>query len=1360
MAQNLIVSTYAFYIIYVYSIDDANHQGILKVGKATLYTAPKPFDQLPPNCDLLMEAAKARIDQQTTTAGIPYHIEYVELAHIINGEGQDVHFDDTAVHQVLLNSGYTRHVFPGLESTPQEWFDISDVDIVKRAIAAVKEGRNCIDGPAGKKKDIVIKFREEQEAAIRQTTAFFAYKGKMLWNAKMRFGKTLCALEVVRQCAFRKTLILTHRPAVKGGWFEDFHLIKFESYQYGSKPSNGKNGQPQVGESFDVLAKSGAPFIYFASMQDLRGSWDKASNKLKKNQDIFATQWDLVIIDEAHEGTTTPLGKMVVHQLEKRCKRFLYLSGTPYNILGQFKPKEIYTWDYIQEQEAKEQWPLHHPDEKNPYEGLAHLNIRTYNLGRVFENYNHSDEDYFDFTEFFRTLTGDEAADGRPLAEGEAVGDFAHAKDVLAFLDLLCKPSDESYYPFSREEYKAYFAHTFWVLPGVNAAKALSSMLLAHPFFSQFHVVNVAGEGDKMEAARAADDSAKTDKLEKDCVAKVKAAIATHERTITLSCGRMTTGVSIEQWTAVFMLAGAYKTKAAGYLQTIFRAQTPFKRTPGIKTECYAFDFAPDRTLTVIDEFIRNTQPKGGSGKGGKRITAESFLRFCSVIAIDGARTINYDAHKFMTQVNRAYAEHIVGKGFRDDRLYTGISTVGETDLGWIKEIAAVLKGKGGKSKSKDDGKVKVTDEGMTGENGSKSATTSGNTNTGNPPSVKKKKAKLSPDDQARALLKDVLNVISVRMPMMIYGVVEEDENITLQEFIADIDQDSWEEFMPKGFEKKHFSKIGKFYNNDAFIASVSDILGRSKATDSLGVKERVEAVTQLISTFHYPDKETVLTPWRVVNMHMTATLGGYDFYDEQHKAPIAEPRLVRQEGVTDEVLAPTDTRILEINSKSGVYPLWLAYTLFRMQGEGCMFGAPQTAEEEKALWRQVVERNIFIVCKTKMAEKITRRVLVGYDTSIRPNTMCIKGLVETLRQSKDYAPLVAKITNPKTYGNNNMKDKKLKFNAVVGNPPYQIMDGGGTGSSATPVYNKFVKLAQTLSPKYVSMIIPAKWYTGGKGLDEFRASMLNDKQLSYLYDIEDSRECFPTVDIAGGICYFLWQKGNKSKCNVVNIIKGNRTRSLRYLNEHDTFIRNQNVLDIINKVKAQTSIGFLCQKVYLSKPFGIRSFQHGFPAKPGRDIALFGSDGISYLEEKEVPQNKHLIPKWKVIMSKASAEHAGQTDVNGRKRVVSRLEVLPPNTICTESYLLLDVFDDELEAENMKKYIRTQFVRFLLASILITQNIVRDKFAFVPIQNYKDSSDIDWSASISAIDRQLYAKYGLTDDEVAFIEKMIKPMD
>ena len=191
-----------------------------------------------------------------------------------------------------------------------------------------------------------------------------------------------------------------------------------------------------------------------------------------------------------------------------------------------------------------------------------------------------------------------------------------------------------------------------------------------------------------------------------------------------------------------------------------------------------------------------------------------------------------------------------------------------------------------------------------------------------------------------------------------------------------------------------------------------------------------------------------------------------------------------------------------------------------------------------------------------------------------------------------------------------------------------------------------------------------------------------------------------------------------------------------------------------------QTFTGFLSQRFNSLKRFGIISFQRGFPAKPGRNISLFGSDGITYMEEKDVPQNKEIVDKWKVIMSKASAEHAGQTDANGRKRIVSRLEVLPPYTICTESYLLLDIFDNEEEAQNLKKYIRTCFTRFLLASILITQNIVRDKFKFVPIQNYKNNSDIDWSQSIPDIDRQLYTKYNLSDDEIAIIEKMIKPMD
>ncbi len=1359
MALNLIESTYAYNIVYVFSIDDERHRGILKVGKATLKTTPKPFCELQPNCDLLIQAAKSRINDETRTAAIPYHIEYVELAHFIAEDGRDLSFYDGAVHQVLLNSGYTRHVFHELEVDPQEWFDISNVETVKQAIAAVKAGRCCIDGPANKQSDIVITFRDEQLAAISQTTTFFAHTGKMLWNAKMRFGKTLCALEVVRQCAFKKTLILTHRPAVKGGWFDDFRLIKFEGYNYGSKPSdNRKNGQPQVGESFKTLDKTGKPFIYFASMQDLRGSWDITSGKLKKNQDVFSTKWDLVIIDEAHEGTTTPLGKSVIRNLERRSKRFLYLSGTPYNILGMFRPEEIYTWDYVQEQDAKQKWPALHPGEKNPYEGLAHLNIRTYNIGNVFANYNHSDEDYFDFSEFFRTLTGNEKTDGRPLTEGEEAGDFAHAKDVRAFLDLLCKPNEESYYPFSREEYKAYFAHTFWVLPGVSAAKALSAMLQAHPYFCHFHVVNVAGEGDKMEAQNGNDDSAKTDKLEKDCVKSVKDAIKKHERTITLSCGRMTTGVSIEQWTAVFMLAGGYTTNAAGYLQTIFRAQTPFKFTPGIKAECYAFDFAPDRTLSVIDKFIRETQPNGGTVKEGKRLTAESFLRFCSVIAIEGGRTVDYDARKFMTQVNRAYAEHIVEKGFKNWRLFTGINAVGEKDLSWINGIADVLKSTGGKNNG--DGKVKIADNGMTGENAVKG--TLSETSYSPAPQTKKKKAKLSPDQQAQTLLQDVLNAVSVRMPMMIYGVVESDENISLESFISGIDKASWEEFMPRGFTKDHFRHLLPYYNNDAFIASVADILSRSRATDRLDVKERVEAVAQLVSTFHYPDKETVLTPWRVVNLHMASTLGGYDFFDKEHRKQLDEPRQMNVSGVTDRVFASPDTRILEINSKSGVYPLWLAYTLFRTQGENSMFGPPETEKERRALWKQVVERNIFIVCKTKMAEKITRRVLIGYDSEICPNTTCIEGLVEKLRSTDNYATIVEKIANPKTYGNNKMKDKKLRFNAVVGNPPYQVE---GVSTRKAPIYHLFYNLAFCLSTK-VTLITPGRFlYKAGQTPEDWMNNILSDPHFKVVKYFQNTSEVFPSVDIKGGVVISYWDKGKDFGAvgffseykELVSILKKVKQ------------CKEANICGLISsqglyKFTDQVFEDFPRAKVVQGNGTGSKITSNSFselselftPTPTGSDsvqlLGLYKKQRVyRWIEMKYLQSNKYL-PKYNVFVPEANGSGAiGE--------ILSTPMIGTPMIGHADTFLSIGCFETQYEAEACMKYIKTKFARTMLGTLKATQHNPRDTWANVPLQNFTTNSDIDWSASISDIDRQLYAKYGFSSDEVAFIEKMIKPM-
>ncbi len=330
-----------------------------------------------------------------------------------------------------------------------------------------------------------------------------------------------------------------------------------------------------------------------------------------------------------------------------------------------------------------------------------------------------------------------------------------------------------------------------------------------------------------------------------------------------------------------------------------------------------------------------------------------------------------------------------------------------------------------------------------------------------------------------------------------------------------------------------------------------------------------------------------------------------------------------------------------------------------------------------------------------------------------------------------------------------------MKFDVIIGNPPYQMSDGGGmqtesSSGSAIPLYHKFIQQAKKLTPRYLTMIVPSRWFSGGRGLDMFRDEMLSDKHLSVLVDYTDSRDCFPEVDIAGGVCYFLWDKAKSSKtCLVTSIFNGHKYSSERELAEYPVFVRYAVSCDIINKAKEQDEQP-LSNFVYSSKPFGFRSFEVGKSQPFSGAILLLGSKGITYVRYEDVKVNSNLISKWKVIISKTSAEHAGQADKDGKKRIISRIEVLPPGHICSESYLLMGVFDTKNEAENLKQYIKTKFFRFLLSTILLTQNIAKDKFMFIPQQSYNEN----WT------DEKLYAKYGLTDEEITFIESMIRPME
>lgn len=320
-----------------------------------------------------------------------------------------------------------------------------------------------------------------------------------------------------------------------------------------------------------------------------------------------------------------------------------------------------------------------------------------------------------------------------------------------------------------------------------------------------------------------------------------------------------------------------------------------------------------------------------------------------------------------------------------------------------------------------------------------------------------------------------------------------------------------------------------------------------------------------------------------------------------------------------------------------------------------------------------------------------------------------------------------------------------MKFDVIVGNPPYQLSDGG-FGKSAAPLYHKFVQQAKKLNPKYLTMIIPSRWFAGGKGLDDFRKEMLNDNRICKIVDFENAGDCFPGVDIAGGICYFLWDKDYKGNCDVVNVVNGNETHSERALNEFPTFIRNSKAVPIIRKVLAVKEKR-MNEIVSSSKPFGLRTFVR--PQNSG-DIILRWQNGEGPYKRAEITTGVEIIDDWKVITSYVGYDHAGNPGKDGKRRVFSKIDILPPGTICTETYLVIGAFKSEDEAKNLMNYMKTMFFRFLVSQFMYSHHITKDSYQFVPIQDFSEL----WT------DEKLYAKYGLTEEEIAFIESMIRPME
>ena len=1298
--------------IYIQTVNNESglfnaFEGTQKIGEGSVSSDDIETDWSP-NSDFLRTVAPKRINQYMKTSGLPYTLGWVELAY---KKATKSWFHDYDVHNILKRSGIKQA--EQLEGT--EWFK-TDLETAKAAIKAVKEGRNYLNITAKESfiEEPVITLRPEQETAVEQTQKVFKKKDRMLWNAKMRFGKTLTSLQLVKNEAFQRVLIMTHRPVVADSWFDDFKKMKMsaDGYDYGSV---------NQGETLENLKRGEKPFVYFASIQLLR--YNGGQTNLKDFADV---NWDLIIIDEAHEGTQTELSDTVMKELVKEHTKILELSGTPFNLLDQFDEEQVYTWDYVMEQQAKKKWELERPSEPNPYETLPKVSMYTFEMKHK-ERF--SDESKsFNFREFFRV-----AEDGQ----------LVYKQEVRQFLDNITHPDSRTNYPFSTKSYREELRHTLWLMPGVKEANAFEDLLKEHPIFGkEYKIVNV------VRGASSDDGIANDADIE-----KVRSAIGkdpSQTKTITLTVRKLTTGVNIPEWTAVLFLSNT--NSAMNYLQAAFRAQTPFSHEKlGMKTNCYVFDFAPDRALTVMAE---SAQINSGVGKKNTQAQKQAMARLLNFMPIlgtsdNGMKT--YDVDSMLTQLKKVYAEKAVRSGFEDDSLYNdNLLTLTADDASMFTKLNAIV----GKTQSKKTPKkVVINENGLTTEEHEQAEK-----------AQKKPKAKRTAEDleviekqkEAKKQRKNMISIlrgVSIRIPMMIYGMaVDLSKDITIQDFIKQVDDESWKEFMPKGFTKGMFSEITKYYDAEVFIEAGRIIRQRAKSFDGLDFIERAENIAELFSTFKNPDKETVLTPWRVVNLQVSKSVGGLNFYDDNFESA-TDGTTSNLHWVSNEVtpsIYQRDTKILDINSKTGLYPLHSAISLYYQrvaENDDNHFEADQ-------VYQEILANNIYAIAKTPMAKTITERTLTGY-RKYKTNVTYIESLTDTLKtDSEQGKKLVEEAFN------------KVKFDVVIGNPPYQN-EGIGDVARDEPIYHKFMDLAYEVADKAV-LITPARFlFNAGQTPKAWNQKMLADEHLKVIYFSQKSDEVFPNTDIKGGVAVtYRDAKENFGAIetftpiewlnDLLHLIRHKVKRSFNeYLFGKSSYKFSNNLYGNYPELKDRVSVAE--EKSISSNIFEKLPEIFLDEKQSDNQIGIYGrinNERVTKWIEADLVEEHPNLDKYKVFLPASNGSGAiGE--------VLSTPLVGTPLVGHTQTFISFGAFDTEREAENCLKYIKTDVARAMLGTLKVTQhNQSKEVWSNVPWFDFSDYSIIDWSKSVEEIERQLYDYFNVPDNIIAELKVNVRRMD
>lgn len=1434
------------YKVYGYTLPEVpNHDGYVKIGDTT-------------------REAVTRIFEQVGTVGLNPEILFEKMAQKSDGEW----FRDKDLHRFLILNGIKKKDFNG---RADEWFYFNGTPEKAEELTNKFINLDYDESQIDDKHSSYI-LRNEQQQAVEKTYEYFQSNQEpreFLWNAKPRFGKTLTTYDFIRNLKATNVLIVTNRPAIANSWFEDFR--KFISWQEPhmkfvseTEALNGKAmRREQYREFLNTTSYPNPSQITFISLQDLKGA-KFAGGSYEKLEWVAGLKWDLLVIDEAHEGIDTKKTDIAFSQLKRNFT--LHLSGTPFKALAnnKFSEEQIFNWSYVDEQEAKQNWD---PTlSSNSYESLPTLNLFTYQMSKLIEAEvsegitldEEKNVDYaFDLNEFFRVKEN---------------GRFEYEESVVRFLDNLSTGK----FPFSKNQYRNELNHTFWLLPRVNAVKALEKLLNAHPTFKDYKVILAAGDGVSLHdgvEAEALDFKENTKSLD-----KVKSAIEKYDKTITLSVGQLTTGVTIPEWTAVLMLNNIESPSL--YFQAAFRSQNPyeFEKDGKLyrKENAYIFDFSPDRTLRLYDDFANNLSGSGSKTTVERKSKIKKLLNFFPVIAEDEDGTMQeINASEVLTIPTRITSKEVVKRGFMSNLLFANISGIFSGDSPF-KEILDKIPPEKNKRLEKrreipvtdpylnDDGEVEIPKEVVIGKskelfgekiytsievvnevvssleeaeekqkesiknlakditesfsNGFTNLKDSFNLNKGQTDKLKdsvntviedviseksltlsnqvkelekeyeskKKEAETAEDESilkaATQQYEKVKQKVEESFVEEINKEVEKAINTVVEEQIEKVEEkkkktteDDVRDHL-RGFARTIPSFLMAYGDDDTKLANFEVSIDKDTFEDLTSIT--INEFKQLRDGFEYIDdkgetkaipglfneavfnasiKEFLDTKNRLANYFDDSLQEDiFDYIPPQKTNQIFTPKRVVKNMVeilekeNPGIFSDKTKKFADLYVKSGLYITEIVKKL----NDGLKEEIPN--QKERIKW--ILENQVYACAPSNIIYNIVKNFIYSEMVGIS-----IKNLIEvdTMKLTSE-EKLSTKIY--KEFG-----DDKLKFDVIIGNPPYQDETIGGNKTYAPPIYHKFLEESYKLADK-VEMIHPARFlFNAGSTPKTWNEKMLSDEHLKVVDYFDNSSKVFPSTDIKGGVAityrdkekvfgeigtYTVYDELN----SILNKVASKTAKTL------DCFISGRGVYKLAKAAHEDYPEIEDIQSKGHKNDIGTGAFRllkdvifyKDKPKHEGEFVRILGlenSKRMYYWMDKRYLDAPSSFEEYKVIIPKASG--------NGTfGEVISSPLILEPNVGATETFLSIGGFLTKYEAESVLKYIKSKFTRAMLGVLKITQENTRDKWSKVPVQDFTEESDINWLKSISEIDKQLYKKYDLSQNEIQFIEDKVRPME